>query len=101
MSSPDSRGKLLYSPNTSLFDGVIADANRTFQDLRQVQRTAQIWIDDVSPRVRDFVNTTDLTIVLRTVRSLNLTLPILDNITSIAENRAELTERYSRLPSDH
>ena len=56
MISPIKRGKIIYSPKNAAFDEIMRTVNSTFGELSKVQDLAELWIDFISPTIRDWLD---------------------------------------------
>ena len=56
MLSPIKRGKIIYSPKNAAFDEIMRTVNSTFGELSKVQDLAELWIDVISPTIRDWLD---------------------------------------------
>jgi hypothetical protein len=53
---PIYRGKIVYSPKNAAFDEIMRTVNSTFGELSKVQDLAELWIDVISPTIRDWLD---------------------------------------------
>lgn len=83
------RGKLIYAPKDSAFDSVISHVNETFQDLRNVQRFADRWLNEISPSIKRFVNQLDPETIENATDIIRDRFPGLDNVTSFLTNPSD------------
>ncbi len=88
-----SRGKLIYAPNNSAFDSVIRHVNESFQDLRNVQRFADRWLNEISPSLKRFVNQLDSETIENVTEIIKDRFPALENATSFLTNASDQMTR--------
>ena len=88
-----SRGKLIYAPKNSAFDSVIRHVNESFQDLRNVQRFADRWLNEISPSLKRFVNQLDPETIENVTEIIRDRFPALENVTSFLTNASDQITR--------
>ena len=88
----------MYAPDTVPFKTLVEKVNASFQDLRRVQNLARIWLNGVSPVIKNITGQLDVEVVGNLIaQALNGTsLPtffnITDSISQILGNASGLIE---------
>lgn len=80
------RGKLVYAPNLPAFDPVIQEVNQTFQELKKVQELSNMWLNEISPSIKRFLDRLDPEIINNITENINP--PNLDMATTLLTNNA-------------
>lgn len=88
-----SRGKLIYTPNTPVFNRVIKQVNETFQDLKMVQNLAERWLNDISPAIKQFLNQLDPEMLQNMTENISTSFPGLNNVSSLFANASDKIEQ--------
>ena len=72
---------------------MIQKVNETFQDLRVVQKFAGMWLNEISPAIKSFLNQLDLQMLENVTENPNFPLiPGLDDASSLFTNISDKIE---------